>query len=175
MKNIIKSLECNRALEKIRAGDIYGLASVYKIAGKQMYALAYSILGNREDAEDALQESFLKIQHHISDYDSTKNGYNWVLKISKNSAIDLLRKRRENLNIDDFKDEIRADTSSIDDKVAIDEALWKLDETDRQIVVLKVFSRLKFREIAEMMELSVDAIEKRYQRTLKKLKELLSE
>lgn len=175
MKNIIKCLECNKELEKIRSGDICGLARVYEIAGKQMFALIYSILGNKEDSEDALQESFIKIQQNISDYDKTKNGYNWVLKISKNTAIDLLRKRRENLNIDDFEDEIKKDTAAIDDRLAIEEALWKLNESDRQIVVLKTFSKLKFKEIAEVVEISVDGVEKRYQRALKKLKELLSE
>ena len=49
-----------------------GIEMLYEAMGSQMYTLAISILGNREDAEDVLQETLLKIQQRISDYDKSK-------------------------------------------------------------------------------------------------------
>jgi RNA polymerase sigma-70 factor (ECF subfamily) len=175
MKNPLKRLFCERALSKVKNGDMSGIAMLYEAMGSQMYTLAISILGNREDAEDVLQETLLKIQQRISDYDKSKNGYSWVLTMTHNISVDFFRKRKKVVDIEVLSDtEELSVTYPVDDKLIVEDALNKLDRTDREIIVLKIFASLKYKEISHLTGLSVDAVEKRYQRSLKKLKEYLS-
>ena len=95
--------------------------------------------------------------------------------MTHNISVDFFRKRKKVVDIEVLSDtEELSVTYPVDDKLIVEDALNKLDRTDREIIVLKIFASLKYKEISHLTGLSVDAVEKRYQRSLKKLKEYLS-
>ena len=171
MTNLTCNFRCNQALGRISEGDTSALTVVYDCMARQMFTLAISILKNYADAEDAMQETFLRVIQGIGTYRKDGNARAWLLSITRNTAIDILRKKKDVVCIDDFS-AVSEKSSQKDfaDKLILDEALMNLEQEDREIVVLKIVSGMKFREISEIIELPLTTVQKRYQRALKKLR-----
>ncbi len=170
MNNLTCNYRCNQALSKISEGDMSALTVVYDCMARQMFALALTILKNYADAEDAIQETFLKVMQSIDTYRKNGNARAWVLSITRNTAIDILRKKKDSVCVEDVSAMSKQSSNNdFSEKLIIDEALMALEQQDREIVVLKIVSRMKFREISELVGLPLATVQKRYQRALKKL------
>ena len=150
------------------------LTVVYDCMARQMFALALSILKSYADAEDAMQETFLKVIQSINTYRKNGNARAWLLSITRNTAIDIMRKKDNSLCVEDTAF-VSKESKDFAEKIAIEDALMTLDREDREIVVLKIVSGLKFREISQLTELPLTTVQKRYQRALKKLKTQLKD
>ena len=174
MNNLTCNYRCNQALCKISEGDMSALTVVYDCMARQMFALALSILKSYADAEDAMQETFLKVIQSINTYRKNGNARAWLLSITRNTAIDIMRKKNNSLCVEDTAF-VSKESKDFAEKIAIEDALMTLDREDREIVVLKIVSGLKFREISQLTELPVTTVQKRYQRALKKLKTQLKD
>ena len=174
MNNLTCNYRCNQALCKISEGDMSALTVVYDCMARQMFTLALSILKSYADAEDAMQETFLKVIQSINTYRKNGNARAWLLSITRNTAIDIMRKKNNSLCVEDTAF-VSKESRDFAEKIAIEDALMTLDREDREIVVLKIVSGLKFREISQLTELPVTTVQKRYQRALKKLKTQLKD
>lgn len=174
MNNLTCNYRCNQALCKISEGDMSALTVVYDCMARQMFALALSILKSYADAEDAMQETFLKVIQSINTYRKNGNARAWLLSITRNTAIDIMRKKNNFLCVEDTAF-VSKESKDFAEKIAIEDALMTLDREDREIVVLKIVSGLKFREISQLTELPLTTVQKRYQRALKKLKTQLKD
>ncbi len=174
MNNLTCNYRCNQALCKISEGDMSALTVVYDCMARQMFALALSILKSYADAEDAMQETFLKVIQSINTYRKNGNARAWLLSITRNTAIDIMRKKNNSLCVEDTAF-VSKESKDFAEKIAIEDALMTLDREDREIVVLKIVSGLKFREISQLTELPLTTVQKRYQRALKKLKTQLKD
>ena len=164
MNNLTCNFRCNQALCKISEGDMTALTVVYDCMARQMFALALSISNNYADAEDAMQETFLKVIQSIDTYRKDGNARAWLLSITRNTAIDILRKKKDVICIDDFsKIPQKSGYPDFTDKLIFNEALMSLEQEDREIMVLKIVSGMKFREISELIGLPLTTVQKRYQ------------
>lgn len=171
MNKLTCNYRCDQALCRISEGDTGALTVLYDCMARQMFALAFSVLKNYADAEDAMQETFLKVIQSIHSYRSNGNARAWLLSITRNTAIDLLRKKKDEFCIEDVSAICKEEKSSdFADKLIIEEALMTLERIDREIIVLKIVSGLKFGEISEIVGLPLSTVQKRCQRALKKLK-----
>ncbi|MBQ7604161.1 MAG: RNA polymerase sigma factor [Clostridia bacterium] len=141
---------CDAAMKKIAAGDMDGVDIIYKHLGKQIYTLALSILGNETAAEDVMQETFLRIMNSAGTYVPERGGARtWILAVTRNLAIDRERKEHAGLWADLSEDVPAEDVyARIDDADEAERILGALDGTERQIVVLRVVQRLKWKEVA---------------------------
>lgn len=83
-------------IEKISLGDMDAFRELYEIASKSVYGFALSILKNSHDAEDVLQETFLKVYQNSSDYVSYSKPMAWILRITRNLAVTKLREKNKN-------------------------------------------------------------------------------
>lgn len=170
MNKLLCGLRCNQAMKKLSEGDKSSLTVLYDCMADQMYALAFSILKNPADAEDAMQETFLKVLQNIGTYRENGNARAWLLSITRNVSIDILRSRKNTLSMDDPEMEAQAgEMPDVVERLEIGDALAALSQIDRQIVVLKAVSGMSFAEIGQIVELPVTAVQKRYQRARKKL------
>ena len=174
MNNLTCNYRCNQALCKISEGDMSALTVIYDCMARQMFTLALSILKSYADAEDAMQETFLKVIQSINTYRKNGNARAWLLSITRNTAIDIMRKKNNSLCVEDTAF-VSKESKDFAEKIAIEDALMTLDREDREIVVLKIVSGLKFREISQLTELPLTTVQKRYQRALKKLKTQLKD
>lgn len=167
---------CEQAIKDIASGDSGALSVLYDRLHRQIYAVSWAILQNHADAEDNLQNTLCEILKCASAYQKG-NARAWVLAIARNQALHLVEARKHTTALEDHEDEISllsAPDSPEDTAVCMD-ALATLGDEEREIVVMKVYSGLKHKEIAKTLGISEDAAQKKYQRAIAKLKTYYTE
>lgn len=164
-------------IEKISLGDMDAFRELYEIASKSVYGFALSILKNSHDAEDVLQETFLKVYQNSSDYVSYSKPMAWILRITRNLAVTKLREKNKNAEYNEAAGE-KIDLSSLHDaekRLLIENLFTILSDEEKQILVLHAVGGIKHREIANLMELSLNTVISKYHRAIKKLKSAMEE
>ncbi|MGM9637430.1 MAG: RNA polymerase sigma factor [Eubacteriales bacterium] len=145
---------------------------IYDDYHRQMEYVAYEVLQNRQDAEDAVQDAFLALSAHL---DTLKNMedfriYYYVTETARNKAIDLLRKRKYSLSYDEIierTDDSEDFTDRIAAKDAADEMLEyirQLPEHYREVLSLSYVNELNSKQIAEILGRSDTTVRKQLQR-----------
>lgn len=89
------------SLSALKSGDRSEFARMVELYSKQIYTLALRILGNQHDAEDVLQETFLKAYKGISAFEGRSSLSTWLYRIATNEALMIIRKRKPELNLGD--------------------------------------------------------------------------
>ena len=149
-------------------------AALYAEMSRPMYTVACRILHNRADAEDAVQEAFVKLlrREHTDDIG---NGRAYLLQTVRNEALMFLRKRsHEELQEDVATDEKdRTDSFAWENEEAITEAIGRLEPAERDIFTLHVNGELSFEEIAEVMDMSLSAVYRKYRKALDRLRKMM--
>ncbi len=173
----LASHQCEKALKKISGGDISALADIYEIAGRQMFAVAYNILGDYQLSEDVVQDSLLSVSLHAGEVKKAGSGLSWILRIVHNTALNTIRSRQHEIFPGEFSEDLYGNQQLglSASSLLLQDALQTLERDDRQLVLLKAVAGLSHKEIAEILELPLAGCQKRYQRSIRKLKELLSE
>ncbi len=143
----------------------------------RMYKIAYSYVKNKEDALDVVQEAVYK--GYIS-YDKVKKveyEETWLIRILINAAIDFIKKNKKivTLELGQLEELNSHDDDLIDKKVAVHEALDKLNEHERAIVILRYFEDLKLMDVAKLLGKPISTIKSTLYRALKKMEIELTE
>lgn len=160
-----------KAIRDIAHGDRNAIGVIYDCAYKQIYSVAWSVVKNREDAEDVSQETLCEILRCASSYRGG-NAKAWVLAIARNRALDLVKKQSRLTLREDMaaQTELSCAKDALEDEVICMDALQTLGDTEREVVLLRVYCNCRHKEIAQILEISVSASEKHYQRGLARLK-----
>ena len=165
-----------RLLPLVGQGDPEAFEVLYRSTEKAVYALALSILRNPHDAEDIVQETYLKVRAAAHLYVPQGKPLAWLFTITKNLCRDLLRgQSRTEAAPDGAEDDLRFSYVSDPTDRLVLEALKALGEEERQVVLLHAASGLKHREIARDLGLPLSTVLSRYSRALKKLQRYLTE
>ena len=150
------------------------LERIYEERKQELFRFLYVILGDKQSAEDALQETFLKAYMHRGKYAEMQQEKAWLYQIARNTAYDILRKRRKEFPIEKelLYDEIEKHIQHEDTygHLAYMEMISELSVIDREIVSLKVIAGLTHREIAKTLHMTTGSVKKRYERALNKMK-----
>jgi len=128
---------------------------------------AARVLGNRTDAEDVAQEAMLRLWRAAGDWQAGGAKVStWLYRVTANLAIDRLRRTGRAVGLDDTDEPADEDALAADDRLiradrmaALDAALARLPERQRQAVVLRHIEGVSNPEIAEVLEISVEAVE----------------
>ena len=166
-----------RLLPLVGQGDLEAFEVLYRSTEKAVYALALSILRNPHDAEDIVQETYLKVRAAAHLYVPQGKPLAWLFTITKNLCRDLLRgQSRTEAAPEGAEDDLRFSyVSDPTDRLVLEAALGALGEEERQVVLLHAASGLKHREIARDLGLPLSTVLSRYSRALKKLQRYLTE
>lgn len=182
MKEVINVLffmtineKCDNAIIEISKGNIEALSVIYRTYGKMVFSVGYQIVNNVSDAEDVLQEVMLNVVKYAHTYRQETNPKAWIMSITRSIALTIVKKRFDTISIDDVDYSIAANSADVDKMLAVREAMNKLDEQERTILNLKLHIGLSHREIASVLEMSVFAVQKKYQRALAKFKDYFDE
>ena len=158
-------------IEKISNGDTDAFRELYESASKSVYGFALSILKNRYDAEDVLQDTFLRVYKNASGYKAKGKPMAWMLRITKNLALTRLREKSKN---EEYNLSAEAPDFSFventDSRLLLEKLFTILSDDEKQIVVLHVTGGLKHRETAEILELPLGTVLAKYNRAIKKLR-----
>jgi RNA polymerase sigma-70 factor, ECF subfamily len=173
-----------------QAGDINAFETLVGRYERKILRLAQNITQNREDAEDVMQEAFLKAYEHLSGFQGNSRFYTWLVRIAVNQALMKLRKRRPNVvSIDEevntgedlIPREIEDWGPSPEDRYKqtelsdiLSEVIADLDPSFRIVFQLRDIEELSTEETAEALGLSVPAVKSRLLRARLKLRQKLN-
>ena len=162
--------DLDRLIAAVAAGDEDALAGLYHETSAGVYAYALSVLRSSYDAEDVLQDTFLRISQTAGSYRSNGKPMAWILTITKHLCVDLLRQQKKTTEL---SYDLGVPDADPNDKLIVEACLKILTNEERQIVVLYAVSGIKHREVAEMMGLPLPTVLSKYRRALKKMKNYL--
>lgn len=163
-----------------RQGDQVAFGRLVVAYQTPVYNLAYRMLGNAGEAEEAAQETFIRVYTKLHSYDPQRPFRSWLLSIASHYCIDLLRRRRINwLSLEDeFANPIRlasndpgpeAAASQQEHEEQIQHLLAALSPTDRAAVTLRYWYDCSYEEIAATLNLTVSAVKSRLHRARRAL------
>jgi RNA polymerase sigma-70 factor (ECF subfamily) len=146
-----------------RSGDLRAYERLYSLHGKRMKNLARNVLGNPIDAEDAVQDTFLKVQRSIASFRGQSSFVTWTYRILINTCYDARRSRlrkKEVANDDSGetpRPEPRAPGAHPTLRMALERALEKLTRHQRDVFLLYEVEGFRHAEIAGMLEMTETA------------------
>lgn len=162
--------------------DTQKLNRIYELYEQPMYRIAFAVLKRPELAEDAVSDAFVRIIDRLNKIKSPESDKTkaYIVKVIKSTSINIYRKKKRSLvrelPIDDSIVQIPDISQNIEDYV-VSEAdrqdkrnlLNKLDETDRNIIMLRCGNEMTWKEVAERTSMTENTARKRFERARKKL------
>lgn len=171
--------ELTKLIERAQEGERDAFGKIYNLFYRRIFRFCKFNVAQETDAQDLCQETFLRAYRHLSTFSERKGGsfQAYLFKIARNLIIDARRKKKD-VPLKDWHDVEKADDlgEEIDKefrKQNLQEAIAKLPESERQIVILRYFEEMTTTEVAEVVGMREGALRVRSHRILKKLKELL--
>jgi len=145
-------------LEACRRGDLSAFEELYRTHGSRMKSLAWNILRNQTDAEDAVQEAFLRVYRGIGTFKGTARLSTWVYRILVNACHDIGRQRRRRRDETELvpEDHLPGTTSASGDaslRLALERAVAGLRPRQRDVFLLFEVEGFLHREIAEILDI----------------------
>ena len=182
------------SLEKLIAGDRAEFARLVDEYSGSIYRLGLKMLGNPQDAEDVLQNTFINALMHLASFGGRSSVATWLYRIAANEALMLIRKQRPEVSlepetqegkaesIEDLKPTVFADWSglpeeellSVEGKNILDTTIQALPEALRIVFVLRDIEGLSIKETAETLNLTETNVKTRLLRARMYLRERLS-
>ena len=152
--------------------------TIYDAYYDRVYRYAYTILLNREDAEDVVEETFLAAYAAYGRYDpSLASPATWLTRIAHNMAVNLMKSAAYRKRAEEPEEPERADESDFTRRVEdSDAALWlyaRLTPAERDFLDLRYVMEMKDAEIGAMLGIPVKTVNKRYQRLLERCRTLM--
>lgn len=176
-----------KLIARATSGDPAAFNSLMQQHEGRMYAVALRMCANREDAQDCLQEAMLRIYRAISGFKGESSFATWVYRITMNTCLDELRKRknRQSTSLDNLldmgwspSDETNAPEKHAirnESRRALQSAIANLPEDMRSAIVLRDIEGLSYDEIAQALGINIGTIKSRISRGREKLREKLKE
>ncbi len=179
------------SIEALRAGDRAEFARLVDNYSAQIYRLALKMLGNPQDAEDILQETFIKAFRYLHSFDGRSSVSTWLYRIATNEALMQIRKRQpgqfsldepveteegvqEPTQIVDWCCMPEEELMSSEVRAQLDRAVDRLPYNMRAVFILRDIEGLSTQEVADVLNLTETAVKTRLSRARMRLREDLS-
>lgn len=167
-------------LRRCADGDRQASAMLINQHSPRVFAIAQRMLGNREDAEDTVQDVFIKVFRHAGKWEAGKAKFTtWLHRVTVNQCYDRLRKKRETGmdDVPDMADDTEGPAAQLQSKqieTRVKEAIEELPERQRAALILSHYEGLSNPETAEILDISVEAVESLLSRARRSLKKALT-
>ncbi|MBI4732912.1 MAG: sigma-70 family RNA polymerase sigma factor [Chloroflexi bacterium] len=185
-------LEQQLSIEALQRGDRAEFARMVDVFSGPLYRLALKMLGSPQDAEDVLQNTFIKALQNLKTFEGRSSLSTWLYRIAVNEALMLLRKQKPEVSLTDTLPEDSEDTDyspveftdwcclpeeeflTTESRQALDASMRRLPETLRVVFLLRDIEGLSIQETSEALGLTETAVKTRLLRARLRLRELLS-
>lgn len=166
----LSSREVENLLLRIQNDDEEAFHILYLMLKTAIYSYSLSILQNKDDALDNVQDVFITIYTKVNNYDTQEKPLNWIFTITKNAAISKIRQRKVTKDIDQ---EIISSIDKKDSYLLLHSLMEKLSKEERNVVLLHTLWGFKHWEIAKLLNSNLSTILSKYHRAIKKLEEMV--
>jgi RNA polymerase sigma-70 factor, ECF subfamily len=153
--------------------DGEALADAYDLYGKGMIAYARAMIGSADDAEDAVQEVFVRLARNAKNLHRIKDLRKYLFRATRNEVYELLRGKMRRQRLEDGVARSIEETvvgSPSDEAAAVMEGFSELPADQREVLALKVFQGLTFREIGQIIGKSQNTVSSRYRYAVERLR-----
>lgn len=135
-----------------------------------------SIINNKAATEDLMQDTYMKMIKYIKQYKRGRNFYSWLLQIAKNTALDYYRKEKRMRVLDPQEnDYVFNKNFEESNEYEVLELVKSLDDLERQVVLLRVVSNTKFKDIAKIIDKPLGTALWIYNKAIQKLQKNVRE
>nr|WP_156283929.1 RNA polymerase sigma factor SigW [Paenibacillus sp. NEAU-GSW1] len=161
-------------------GDQRAFAELVELYQDKLFHMAYRMLNNRQEAEDVVQETFLRVHKNLERYDESLKFSTWIYRIATNLCIDRLRKRKPTYSLDAESSEhegldgysmIPSDNRTPESEMLlsetqriIHEAIESLAPKYKTVMMLRYIQELSLQEISDVLDMPVTTIKTRVHR-----------
>lgn len=165
--------DINEYLKRLKNGEPC-IEEFFNAVSGHIRCIAYKYLIDKWYVNDVVTIVFKKVLDNIQYFDELQNGKAWIYKIAQNEAytINLQEKKHRHASLDEVSEEVACtndDYDGLEFVSALHNALGKLDETDREIVELRIFKGMIFQEIADRLGMYVGTVYKKFKRAAKQI------
>jgi len=160
----------------VRDGDIGRLSLLFEKYRVPLYNYFTRLTFDRQASEDLVQDVFMKIIKYRRTYRGEGTFSTWLFQVAHNTFYDYVRKKKDHSPIDEHEYQLPDDTDidqdimNREDAQIVRKALGRLPDEDREVLVLRSYRKMKYSEIAAMMDCPVGTIKARVHFAVKKLK-----
>jgi RNA polymerase sigma-70 factor (ECF subfamily) len=148
-----------------------------KLYKERLYWHIRKIVISHDDADDVLQNTFIKIFKNIDKFNEQSKLYSWMYRIATNEAITFINKRAKNRSVDisDYQQELASTLTSDalftgdEIQIILQKAIATLPKKQQLVFNMKYFDELRYNEISEILETSVGALKASYYHAVKKI------
>lgn len=171
-------------LERIQNGDREAFVALVRLYQQKVFVMAFSILRNKEDALDAVQETFLRVYQKSDTFRPGHNFQGWILEIAKNISIDYYRRYRQKRQewetsrpVDEIPvpvEDRSMDSRDSDLRSAFSRCVEKLAAKQKMVFVMRHYNELQFNEISDALRISVGTAKSLHFKAVQNLKKWLT-
>jgi RNA polymerase sigma-70 factor (ECF subfamily) len=171
-------------LERIQKGDREAFITIVRLYQRKVFMMAYSILRNKEDALDVVQETFLRLYQRAGTYKPDSRFQAWLIEIAKNLSIDYYRKHRQKRQewetsrpLDEIPiavEDRSSDSHDSDLRSAFSRCVEKLAAKQKMVFVMRHYNELQFNEISDALRISVGTAKSLHFKAVRNLRKWLT-
>jgi RNA polymerase sigma-70 factor, ECF subfamily len=165
-------------IKECQAGNIERFGVIYDAYIRKIYNFIYYKTHHKETAEDLTSETFRKAMMSLQSFDTERTFSSWLYKIAQNTVIDHYRTFRPNANVDDIWDladdrDIERDADVKIKLERVEEYLKTIPSAKRDIIIMRVWQGMSYKEIAEVVGKSEDSCKMMFSRTMTELRKTM--
>ncbi len=188
MERIEQTTDLTELVSRAKSGQTDAVDRLVDAYAPRLYGLLYRMVGSAAQAEDLLQETFVKMLRGLGRYREDGRFEPWLFSIAANLARDAIRRRGRAVPVATGQDgqdciaRLAGEGPGPDSRLlqveqaqTLEQALATLSETQREVILLRFFSDLPFKQIAEMLQIPLGTALARAHRGLKHLRERLGD
>lgn len=162
-------------LEAARRGEPWALEHFYNAYRNSVYSLCWRMVGNADDAEDAMQAAFAQAFRAVSGFRGDCSAKTWVYRIAVNEALVLVRRRKTSASDADGTTFVSDSSVALVRNMAVESALASIRPAHRAILVLRYWEGLAYDEIGQVLSLSMSAVKMRIKRAKDEFRQFYGE
>lgn len=163
-------------VRKIREGDNEAFAALYEETRKSVYYTAYSICRDKYAAETVMQDAFVKFYENVGAVDAERNPYAYLLTISRNLALNMVKREKQRVNVEPEKvDYVKNDSTLAQDNGLTEFAARVLTEREFRVLMLCAVHKYKRHEVGKMLDMPTATVTWTYNKAISKLRKKLEE
>lgn len=171
-----RDVTLDHAMGMLADGDRSAFDEVYRQTKKTVYYLALSYVRERMLAEDVMQATYLKVLTRAGQYRRGSNAAAWIARIARNEALDVLRRRRREVSVDERENPVPFGVNEVDDYgLLVDLARRILKREEFSVLMLAAAEGYKRREIAVILSMPLPTVTWHYSRAVQKMQRALAE
>jgi RNA polymerase sigma factor (sigma-70 family) len=170
-------------VESFQKGNEASFNELVRRYQEKVYWIAHRFVNDHDQADDIVQEVFLKVYRALNDFRGDSGVYTWLYRITVNISLNTIRKQRikDFLRIDEFFDYPSEESEQPDkqyeqneQKQLIEEAIQRLPEKQKAVFILRYYEELPYEDISKILQTSVGGLKANYFHAVKKIGEFVN-